>query len=240
MSQPSPSLQALNLNAFYGRAQALHDVSVQMHPGAITTIIGANGAGKSTLMRVLAGLVPARTGRVMRGGQEITACSTDQIVRQGLALVPEGRRLFRSLTVRENLKLGAYSRNDPGSVEKDLALVLGYFPALKQKYSQRVTQLSGGQQQMLAVARALMSRPRVLLLDEPSIGGAPIVAQGIWDILQTVCADGVDVLLVEQNAGVALKLAQYAYVLENGRVAMEGPAAELLASNEVRQAYLGL
>jgi branched-chain amino acid transport system ATP-binding protein len=216
------------------------DVSFDVRRGSITTIIGSNGAGKTTILKSLLGLVPPVQGRVRFDGTDITRGSVNEVVARGIALVPEGRRLFKQMTVRENLMTGAYGRNDKAAIAADMQRALGYFPALAPRLNARAMDLSGGQQQMVAVARALMSAPRLLLLDEPSIGLAPAVVKTIAAILREINRNGVDILLVEQNSHMALRLSDYGYVLENGRVVLDGPCAELLESDMVRRAYLGI
>lgn len=239
--QPDPvALLIQDLHAAYGPTPVLNGVSLEVRRGQIVTMIGANGAGKSTLMKTVCGLVKPGSGSVSLYGENITALQPDRIVSSGLSLVPEGRRLFGTMTIRENLELGAYSRTDQRGVKDDLDRVLEYFPALKGRLHERSGSLSGGQQQMVAVARALMSRPKVLLLDEPTIGLAPAIVQTIADIIKTIGKTGVDVLLVEQNAETALAVADYGYILENGRVLTHGACADLAKSEQVQQAYLGI
>jgi branched-chain amino acid transport system ATP-binding protein len=234
------SLDISGLDVAYGSVPVLRDVNVQVAPRQITTIIGSNGAGKTTLMKTIAGLLRPSRGSISYDGQSLTALTPAQIVSRGISLVPEGRRLFVSMTVAENLAAGAYTRSDQAAIAHDRQLVLEYFPILKERIKQKAAELSGGQQQMLAVARALMSRPRLLLLDEPSIGLAPVIVQQIGDIVRTVSRGGVSILLVEQNASIALALADTAYVLEDGRIVRHGAAADLRNDPEVRSAYLGV
>lgn len=224
----------------YGIVPALYDVSLTLRRGQIVTIIGANGAGKSTLMKAVSGLLAPAAGSVRLFGEEVVGLSADKLVSRGLSLVPEGRRLFGEMTVRENLELGAYSRVSVGSLAQDLERTLAYFPALSDRLAALAGRLSGGQQQMLAVGRALMSAPRVLLLDEPTIGLAPAVVDTISDVIAAIRKDGVDVILVEQNAEVALAISDYGYVLEDGRVVMQGDAQELARNDDVKRAYLGI
>lgn len=240
MQADSVALLVSDLHASYGPTPVLTGVSLEVRRGQIVTMIGANGAGKSTLMKAVCGLVKPSSGRVVLHGKDITGTQPDRIVGSGLSLVPEGRRLFGTMTIRENLELGAYSRPDRNRVKDDLERVLDYFPALKGRLSELAGSLSGGQQQMVAVARALMSAPKVLLLDEPTIGLAPAIVATIADIIQTIAKTGVDVLLVEQNAETALALADYGYILENGAVMTHGPCEELANSEQVQQAYLGI
>lgn len=224
--------------ARYGAVQALHGVTLEVKAGEIVTLIGANGAGKTTLMMTLCGQPRATEGRVILHGDDITALPTEEIVRRGVALVPEGRRIFARMTVYENLQLGALVA-DPRCFAEDMERVFTLFPRLKERMTQRGGTLSGGEQQMLAIGRALMSRPRLLLLDEPSLGLAPLVVKQIFANLQKLNAEnGLTIFFVEQNAHMALRLAHRGYVLVNGRVVMEGSGASLLANPEVRAAYL--
>jgi branched-chain amino acid transport system ATP-binding protein len=224
----------------YGAVPAVRGASFQVRGGQIVTLIGANGAGKSTLMKYAAGLVTAQAGSVKLNGRALDAASADTRVRHGLCLVPEGRRLFGSMTVRENLELGAYCRDDARAIRVDLERCLDYFPDLVAKLGAPAGTLSGGQQQMVAVARALMAAPRVLLLDEPTIGLAPAVVEKIARVIHVIRDTGVDVLLVEQNAEVALRIADYAYVLEGGTVVQHGDAQALAGDERVQRAYLGM
>ena len=232
-------LKVDGINVYYGNIHAVKDISFTVNAGEIVTLIGANGAGKSTLMRTISGLVKAQSGSILWNGQELLGKPIDQIVASGIAMSPEGRRVFADLTVLENLKIGAYLRKDKAETEKDLEWVYSLFPRLKERSWQSAGTLSGGEQQMLAVGRALMSKPKLLMLDEPSLGLAPIVVREIFDIIRTVNQQGITVLLNEQNANMALKVADYAYVLETGRVVMDGTGAELLTNERVRNAYLG-
>ena len=232
-------LEVEALEAFYGQTQALFGIDVRLEQGSITTILGANGAGKTTALRAISALVRTR-GRIAFDGRRIERRSTEAIARLGVAHVPDGRGTFLRLTVAENLRLGAYARRDGAAVRADLERVHGYFPVLAERRQQQAGTLSGGEQQMLAIARALMLRPRLMLLDEPSFGLAPLVVEDIFAILSRINrADGVSILLVEQNARLALDLARHAYLLETGRVVLAGPAAELRAADAVRRAYLG-
>jgi branched-chain amino acid transport system ATP-binding protein len=231
-------LQFDNVSTFYGKIQALHGVSVQVNRGEIVTLIGANGAGKSTLLMTLCGTPRAHGGSIRYEGEELVGQETAQIMRKGIAVVPEGRRVFARLTVEENLAMGGFF-TDKHAYDRQLEKVLGLFPRLKERYAQRAGTMSGGEQQMLAIGRAMMSEPRLLLLDEPSLGLAPIIIQQIFEIIEQLRQDGVTVFLVEQNANQALKLADRGYVLENGRIVMQGSGAELLANPDVRKAYLG-
>ena len=232
-------LEIKDLHVSYGGIQALRGVSLNVPDGKIVTLIGANGAGKSTLMRTISGLVKAQSGSILWNGQELLGKPIDQIVASGIAMSPEGRRVFADLTVLENLKIGAYLRKDKDGIEKDLKWVYELFPRLEERSWQLAGTLSGGEQQMLAVGRALMSRPKVLMMDEPSLGLAPLVVQGIFDIIRTINKEGVTVLLIEQNANMALKVADLAYVLETGTITKFGTGAELLADESIKEAYLG-
>ena len=232
-------LEIKDLHVSYGGIQALRGVSLNVPDGKIVTLIGANGAGKSTLMRTISGLVKAQSGSILWNGQELLGKPIDQIVSSGIAMSPEGRRVFADLTVLENLKIGAYLRKDKAETEKDLEWVYSLFPRLKERSWQAAGTLSGGEQQMLAVGRALMSRPKIIMMDEPSLGLAPIVVKGIFDIIQEINRQGVTVLLIEQNANMALKIADVGYVLETGRISLTGSGRELLANEAVKKAYLG-
>uniref|UniRef100_A0A7V3YM63 ABC transporter ATP-binding protein n=1 Tax=Candidatus Caldatribacterium californiense TaxID=1454726 RepID=A0A7V3YM63_9BACT len=232
-------LQIENLHVFYGGIHALKGVSLFVPRGTIVALIGANGAGKSTTLRTISGLVQPREGRILFEGQDITGESPHRIVEMGIAMVPEGRRIFPNLTVMENLLLGAYTRRDHRSLKRDLEWVFSLFPRLRERTWQKGGTLSGGEQQMLAVARALMSRPRLLMMDEPSLGLAPLLVREIFHIIQELLQSGVTILLIEQNARAALEIAHYAYVLETGRVTLEGEGKRLLEDERVRKAYLG-
>lgn len=231
-------IEGLRVN--YGGIQALRGISLEVPDGKIVTLIGANGAGKSTTLRTVTGLVKAAEGSILWDGQELLGRSIDKIIATGIAMSPEGRRVFPDMTVLENLKIGAYLRRDKAEIEKDIQWVYSLFPRLEERSWQLAGTLSGGEQQMLAVGRALMSRPKLLLLlDEPSLGLAPLVVQDIFKIIQEINRQGVTVLLVEQNANMALKIADLAYVLETGTITMSGTGAELLADSRVKEAYLG-
>jgi|UniRef100_A0A7V3YH11 branched-chain amino acid transport system ATP-binding protein len=232
-------LQIENLHVFYGGIHALKGVSLLVPRGTIVALIGANGAGKSTMLRTVSGLVRPREGRILFEGQDITGESPHRIVEMGIAMVPEGRRIFPNLTVMENLLLGAYTRRDHQGLKKDLEWVFSLFPRLRERTWQKGGTLSGGEQQMLAVARALMSRPRLLMMDEPSLGLAPLLVREIFHIVRELLQSGVTILLIEQNAKAALEIAHYAYVLETGRVTLEGEGKKLLEDERVRKAYLG-
>ena len=232
-------LEAENLEAQYGATKVLHGLGFTVEAGGITAILGANGAGKTTTLRAVCGMVKT-AGSVRFEGQRIDGKPTEEIVRLGIAHTPEGRGTFMDLTVQENLRLGAYVRSDRGAITRDFERVYQYFPVLGQRQGQQAGTLSGGEQQMLAVARALMSRPRLLLLDEPSLGLAPLLTREIFRIVRAINKDeGVSVLLVEQNAAMALELANHAYLLETGRVVMSGPSADLQRDDSIRRSYLG-
>ena len=225
------------LKVNYGGIEAVKGISFQVPERRIVTLIGANGAGKSTTLRTIAGLVKPASGRIHLQGEDITGLSPDKIVSRGITLVPEGRRVFPDLTVLENLKIGAYLRSD--SLEDDLKWVYDLFPRLQERSWQAAGTLSGGEQQMLAVGRALMSRPKIIMMDEPSLGLAPIVVKGIFDIIREINKQGVTVLLIEQNANMALHTADLGYVLETGKITLTGPGKELLVNENVKKAYLG-
>jgi branched-chain amino acid transport system ATP-binding protein len=226
------------LSVSYGSIQALRDVSIQVGAGEIVSIVGANGAGKTTLLNTIAGLVRPAKGSMTYKGKSLPRTS-HQVVAEGIALVPEGRRVFGTLTVRENLMMGAYLREDADGVQRDLEWVYSVFPRMKERLDQVASTLSGGEQQMLAISRGLMSRPTLLLLDEPSLGLAPVLVQEIFRQIRRINREGVTVLMVEQNANQALRFAHYAYVMQTGRVVMSGTGRELLASPEVQESYLG-
>jgi branched-chain amino acid transport system ATP-binding protein len=232
-------LEVRDLHVHYQKVAALKGVSVEVPPGGIVTIIGSNGAGKSTALRTISGLTRPSSGEIRFEGERIDTLAAEKIVARGIAHVPEGRRVFPGLTVEENLRTGAFLRKDKAGVEADLDAVYAHFPRLKERRKQWARTLSGGEQQMLAIGRALMSRPRLLLLDEPSMGLAPIMVQEIGRIVLEIVERGVPVVLVEQNAELALRLATYAYVFETGSVALHGKAAELRHNEHVRRAYLG-
>ena len=232
-------LKIENLQVAYGGIQALRGISLEVPDGKIVTLIGANGAGKSTTLRTISGLVKASGGSITYDGTELLGMPINKILEAGIAQVPEGRRVFANLTVLENLKAGAYLRRDKDGIEKDIQWVYELFPRLQERSWQLAGTLSGGEQQMLAVGRGLMSRPKVLMMDEPSLGLAPLVVQGIFDIIREINKQGVTILLIEQNANMALKIADLAYVLETGWITMTGTGAELLADESVKEAYLG-
>ena len=235
MSEPILKISDLKVN--YGGIEAVKGISFDVPEGEIVTLIGSNGAGKSSTLRTIAGLVKPAGGTISLQGEDITGKDPTAIVTKGVTLVPEGRRIFPDMTVLENLKIGAYLRKD--DLTDDLNWVFELFPRLKERSWQAGGTLSGGEQQMLAVGRALMSRPRVLMMDEPSLGLAPLVVQGIFDIIREINRQGVTILLIEQNANMALKIADLAYVLETGTITMSGTGAELLADEKVKEAYLG-
>ena len=232
-------LKIKDLHVSYGGIKALRGVDLEVPDGKIVTLIGANGAGKSTTLRTISGLVKAESGSITYDGKELLGLSINKILEQGIAQSPEGRRVFPNLTVLENLKIGAYLRKDRDGIEKDVRWIYELFPRLEERHWQPAGTLSGGEQQMLAVGRALMSRPKLLMMDEPSLGLAPLVVQGIFDIIRTINQQGVTVLLIEQNANMALKIADYAYVLETGNITKSGTGAELLADESIKEAYLG-
>ena len=232
-------LEIKDLHVSYGGIQALRGVSLNVPDGKIVTLIGANGAGKSTLMRTISGLVKAQSGSILWNGQEILGKPIDQIVASGIAMSPEGRRVFADLTVVENLKIGAYLRKDKAETEKDLEWVYSLFPRLKERSWQSAGTLSGGEQQMLAVGRALMGKPKMILMDEPSMGLSPLLVKEIFEIIKEVNKQGITILLVEQNAKMALAISDRAYVLETGTITIEGDAQQLLNDPRVKKAYLG-
>ena len=232
-------LKIENLQVAYGGIQALRGISLEVPDGKIVTLIGANGAGKSTTLRTISGLVKAKGGSIQYDGTELIGKPITSIIETGIIHVPEGRRVFPDMTVLENLKIGAYLRNDKDEIEKDIKWVYELFPRLEERNWQLAGTLSGGEQQMLAVGRGLMARPKVLMMDEPSLGLAPIVVQGIFDIIREINRQGVTILLIEQNANMALKIADLAYVMETGRITMTGTGKELLENEAVKEAYLG-
>ena len=235
MSEPILSIRDLKVN--YGGIEAVKGISFDVPQGDIVTLIGANGAGKSSTLRAIAGLVEPSSGGIFFQGEEITGKDPTSIVKRGITLVPEGRRVFADLTVLENLRVGAYLRKD--DLSADIEMVYGLFPRLKERSWQLAGTLSGGEQQMLAVGRALMSRPKVMMMDEPSLGLAPLVVRDIFSIIKRINEQGVTILLIEQNANMALKTANTGYVLETGRITLNGPGRELLVNEQVKKAYLG-
>ncbi len=230
-------LEVKDLNVSYGGIKAVKDISFAVPKGEVVTLIGANGAGKSSTLRSIVGLVKPESGSILLKGEELAGVPTEQIVTKGITLVPEGRRVFPDMTVAENLKIGAYMRKD--SLDADMNWVYDLFPRLKERSWQLAGTLSGGEQQMLAIGRALMSRPEIIMMDEPSLGLAPIVVKGVFDIIREINKQGVTILLVEQNANMALKAANLGYVMETGRITMTGTGSELLENEEVKAAYLG-
>ncbi len=233
-------LRVDDVHVSYGKVAALRGLSLRVEEGGFSAIIGSNGAGKSSALRAISGLVPIRGGEIHFGDQRLDGLSADRIVRLGVAHVPEGRRVFKDLSVRENLELGAYTRRDRAGINTDLEWVYQHLPRLKERGGQQAGTMSGGEQQMLAIGRALMARPRLLLLDEPSLGLAPLIVQGIARLLREIQGRGISILLVEQNAELALELVRYGYVLETGSLRMQGTAVELMGNEHVRKAYLGI
>ena len=232
-------LKIENLYVNYGGINALRGISLEVQDGEIVTLIGANGAGKSTTLRTITDLVKAASGSVVWNGEEMIGKSIDAIFKSGIAMVPEGRRVFSDLTVLENLQIGAYLRKDKEEIDKDIEWVYSLFPRLKERYWQYAGTLSGGEQQMLAVGRALMSRPKLMMMDEPSLGLAPLVVQDIFSIIKEINRQGVTILLIEQNANMALRIADRGYVLETGQISMTGTGLQLLNDESVKAAYLG-
>ena len=232
-------LKVTDLVVSYGGIEALKGISFEVEEGQIVTLIGANGAGKSTTLRTISGLVQPKSGRIYFEGRDITDYNTQKIVETGIAMVPEGRRVFANLTVLENLRVGAYLRKDKEVIEEDINYVYDLFPRLKERSWQLAGTLSGGEQQMLAVGRAVMTRPKLIMMDEPSLGLAPLVVKDIFKIIQTLKETGMTVLLIEQNANAALHACDYAYVMETGRITTSGTGEELLASEAIQEAYLG-
>ena len=232
-------LEVKDINVYYGAIHAIKGISLAVEEGEIVTLIGANGAGKSTTLRTISGLLKPKTGEINFLGKNIAGMPAHKIVREGISQVPEGRRIFAEMTVQENLELGAFTRTDKDEIQNDFKMVFGRFPRLEERRLQQAGTLSGGEQQMLAMGRALMSRPKLLLLDEPSMGLAPLLIREIFSIIADINKTGTTVLLVEQNANMALSIANRAYVLETGRITISGDAKELAASEEIRKAYLG-
>ena len=232
-------LKVENINVYYGAIHALKGISVEVKQGEIVTLIGANGAGKSTILRTISGLLRAKTGNILFEGKSISSMPAEDIVKLGVSQVPEGRRIFANMTVAENLELGAYIRKDRSGIAKDIAKVFDRFSRLGERRTQIAGTLSGGEQQMLAIGRGLMSQPRLMLLDEPSMGLAPLLVKEIFSIIKEINESGTTILLVEQNAHMALSIAHQAYVLETGRITLAGTAKELSESEAVRKAYLG-
>ena len=232
-------LEVKDINVYYGAIHAIKGISLSVDEGEIVTLIGANGAGKSTTLRTISGLLKPKTGDINFLGKSIAGMAAHKIVREGISQVPEGRRIFAEMSVQENLELGAFTRTDKAEIQNDFKMVFGRFPRLEERKFQLAGTLSGGEQQMLAMGRALMSRPKLLLMDEPSMGLAPLLIREIFNIIVDINKTGTTVLLVEQNANMALSIANRAYVLETGRITISGDAKELAASEEIRKAYLG-
>ena len=232
-------LKITDLQVSYGGIDALAGISFDVEEGEIVTLIGANGAGKSTTLRTISGLVKAKAGRIVYDGRDITSMNPQKIVSEGIAMVPEGRHVFDNLTVKENLLIGAYLRRDKQSINEDIEHIYTLFPRLHEREWQLAGTLSGGEQQMLAVGRAIMTQPRILMMDEPSLGLAPIVVKEIFSIIRTLNETGMTILLIEQNANAALRCSHRAYVMETGRITMSGPSADMLADKRVQDAYLG-
>ncbi|OKO85504.1 hypothetical protein AC629_18935 [Bradyrhizobium sp. NAS80.1] len=232
-------LEVEGISASYGRIQALSNVSLRMPAGSIVALLGGNGAGKTTTLNTISRLVPLTAGSIRFEGQPLNRLQSHHVVRAGISQVPEGREVFRDMSVRENLDMGAYGRSDPAGVRSDLERAFTYFPVLRDRLKQKAGTLSGGEQQMLLIARALMARPRLLLLDEPSLGLSPVLVQKIFDIIARLHADGLSILLVEQNAAVALAASQYAYILENGEIVLEGASDALRQDEAIKRTYLG-
>ena len=228
-----------NINVYYGAIHAIKGISLEVREGEIVTLIGANGAGKSTTLRTISGLLKPKSGKISFLGKDISGMPAHEIVREGISQVPEGRRIFAEMSVLENLELGAFIRKDADGIKEDMEMVFRRFPRLEERKDQQAGTLSGGEQQMLAMGRALMSRPRLLLLDEPSMGLAPLLIREIFSIIEDINKTGTTILLVEQNANMALSIADRAYVLETGRITLSGDAGKLAASEDVRKAYLG-
>jgi branched-chain amino acid transport system ATP-binding protein len=232
-------LEIRDLNVFYGGIHALRGVSVKVEERSIVTLVGSNGAGKSTTLRTISGLVRPRNGNITFLGEDITRAPVDEVVKRGVVMVPEGRKVFANLTVWENLRIGAYNRSDLGQISRDIDWVYSLFPRLKERSRQLGGTLSGGEQQMLALGRALMARPKLIMMDEPSLGLAPILVSEVFRIIKSINEQGTTILLVEQNAMAALEVAHYGYVMETGRIALQGEGAELLDNQQIKDAYLG-
>ena len=238
-TSPEPILRLSKVNTFYGQAQVHFDLSIEVPRGHIVCLLGGNASGKSTTMKIILGLVRPRSGEVTFDGASMLGLTTPQIVRRGIASVPEARRLFADMSVRENILMGAFVRNDSSEIARDLERLLALFPKLGQRLSQRAGSLSGGEQQMVAMARALMSRPRLIVMDEPTMGLSPLYVDRVLELIRTVNKEGVSIFMVEQNASLALEIAHEAYVLQTGRIVLSGPARELKDDPRVRDAYLG-
>lgn len=232
-------LKVENLNVHYGGIHALKGISINVEKNKIITLIGANGAGKSSTLRAISGLVSLSDGKLFYKDEDISKTKTTEKVKKGITLIPEGRRVFANLTVYENLLLGAYLRNDKVEIDKDLKYIYTLFPRLEERLWQHAGTLSGGEQQMLAIGRALMARPELLMMDEPSLGLAPLVVKDVFNIIQEIHKNGMTILLIEQNAKAALNIADYGYVLETGKIVIEGPGKELAENEQVKKAYLG-
>ncbi len=232
-------LELQNLNVYYGAIHALKDINLKINEGEIVTLIGANGAGKTTTLRSISGIEKPKSGKIIYNGQELNAQSASSIVKLGISHVPEGRRVFSTMSVLENLEIGAYTRTDKAEIKKDMDHIFSLFPRLLERKTQFAGTLSGGEQQMLAIGRALLSRPKLLLLDEPSMGLAPIIVKEIFSIVKNINNDGTTVLLIEQNANMALQCADRAYIIQNGQIDIEGKAKDLLNDDTVKKAYLG-
>jgi len=235
----APLLQLAGVQIAYGGIQAVKGIDMELYRGELVSLIGANGAGKTTTLNAIAGILPIARGEIFYGGDKVGHLAAHKRLRRGIALVPEGRGIFTRLTVEENLRMGAYSRSDAAGIEADLERVYTMLPRVKERLAQVAGTLSGGEQQMVAIGRALLSRPKLLLLDEPSMGLAPLVVEKIFEVVQSVAKEGVTILLVEQNANLALEFSQRAYVMESGRITLTGTGAELLTNPKVRAAYLG-
>jgi branched-chain amino acid transport system ATP-binding protein len=236
---PVPLLRLSNVNTFYGQAQVHFDLSIDVSIGHIVCLLGGNASGKSTTMKIILGLVKPRSGELTFDGTSMLGLTTPQIVRRGIGSVPEARRLFADMTVRENVLMGAFVRNDSVEIARDLERVLGLFPKLGERLTQRAGSLSGGEQQMVAMARALMSRPRLIVMDEPTMGLSPLYVDRVLDLVRTINKEGVSIFMVEQNASLALEIAHEAYVLQTGRIVLSGPARALKDDPRIRDAYLG-
>ncbi|RLB67990.1 MAG: ABC transporter ATP-binding protein [Deltaproteobacteria bacterium] len=234
-----PLLQLKDIHCYYGNIHALKGVSLEVYSGEIRTLIGANGAGKSTTLMAISAIMRPKKGEVFYQGASLSGRAPDEIVKAGLCQVPEGRRIFPGLTIKENLEMGAYCRRGKSAINADLEMVYDLFPVLGERRKQAGGTLSGGEQQMLAIGRALMSKPQMLLLDEPSLGLAPLMVEKIFSIIERIAGEGITILLVEQNAHAALNLADYGYVMETGKIILEAPARELLQDERVKEAYLG-
>lgn len=232
-------LKIEDLHVYYGGIHALKGVTLEVPENKVVTLVGANGAGKSTTLRAVSSLVPVNKGKITFNGEDITGTKTAEIVKKGITLVPEGRRIFANLTVLENLNMGAFARNDKPEIKKDIEMIYEMFPRLKEREWQAAGTLSGGEQQMLAIGRALMSRPKLLMMDEPSLGLAPLLVKEVFKIIKQIHSQGMTILLIEQNATAALQVADYGYVLETGNIVLQGPGPELAANDEVKRAYLG-